>query len=107
VHREEPAAPMRLVGRAAYEPEDEHFEPEMDDARVQERSRDQAPPLALVEPARDEQGALLEQAPGHLGQARALRKVDQEDEDVDPDQDLRDERALALVGDAADALRHT
>ena len=56
--------------------------------------------------ARDVEGAFHEQAAGDLGQARALSEVDQEDEDVDPDQDLRDERALALVRDAPHALGH-
>jgi hypothetical protein len=83
----------------------------MDDARVQERGRDQAPPLAVGEPARverraDEERTLFEQRAGGLAEARALCEVDQEDEDVDPDQNLRHERALALVGDAPHALGH-
>ena len=106
VDREEPSAPDRLLDRRADEPEDEHVEQEVDQARVQERRRDQAIPLALVQAARHVEGAFHEEAPGDLGEARALSEVDQEDEDVDPDQDLRDERALALVGDAPHALGH-
>ena len=96
----------RLLDRRADEPEDEHVEQEVDQARVQERCRDQAIPLALVQAARHVEGAFHEQTSGDLGEARALSEVDQEDEDVDPDQDLRDERALALVGDAPHALGH-
>jgi hypothetical protein len=57
VDREEPSAPDRLLDRRADEPEDEHVEQEVDQALWQERRRDQAIPVALVQAARYVEGA--------------------------------------------------
>ena len=52
VEREEAPAADRLLDRRADDPETNMFIPEVDQARVEEGSGDQAVPLALVEPAR-------------------------------------------------------
>ena len=110
VERQEASPPDRLLDRDADDPEHEHVHPEVDEAAVQERRSDQTPPLAVGEPAgerrADVEGAFLEERARDPVESRALREVEEEDEDVDRDQRLRDERAAALVGGPADARGH-
>ena len=47
VHQQEAPAPERLLDRRAYEPEEVHVEADVQQARVQERARDQPPPVAV------------------------------------------------------------
>ena len=67
VDEREAPAPDRLLDRRADPPEKEHVEPEVEAARMQERGRDEPPPLALrdadevpILDADADQGALVE-----------------------------------------------
>ena len=51
VEREEASAPDRLLDRCADDPEHEHVQPEVNEAAVQERRREQSPPLTFRQPA--------------------------------------------------------
>ena len=92
-----------LLERRPDEPEHEHVHPEVDEPVVEERGRDEPPPLALgdaddlarrVDGGRDEDALLVDPAARPLSCA-ARRELEHEERDVDPDERERDVRAVA------------
>ncbi len=90
-----------FLDRWADEPQDEHVHAEVDKAPVQERGRDEPPPLSLSDadelPRRvdrlvDEHSVLVDPAGVEPHEVGAVEELDQEDEDVHRDQRLRDDR---------------
>src|SRR3954452_24908911 len=97
VEHDEAATPERLLDRRADEPEEVHVEGDVDQVRVQEGAREQAPPVAVGARGPVEQPVEVQPPAGRI-QAAALEGRDQVDANVEPEQRLGDERAGALEG---------
>jgi len=97
VEHDEAAASERLLDGRADEPEEVHVEGDVDQVRVQEGAREQAPPVAVGDRGPVEQPVEVQPPAGRI-QAAALEGRDQVDANVEPEQRLGDERAGALEG---------
>jgi hypothetical protein len=96
-------AEVVLDGRAE-PPQREHVERDVDDVRVQERGRDQPPPVSRGD-QRPEERPLVEERAARIVQAVALDRRDEVDGDVERDQHPRDERVRCAARRARDDLR--
>jgi hypothetical protein len=92
VEAEVTRAPEKRLERRAEPPEHEHVEDEVDDARVDEGGGDEAPPVTLGDPEAHERAPFPDLARAPVAVA-ALEKLKHVDEDVEPDEALRDEGA--------------
>ncbi len=103
VDEREARAPDRLLHRCGDPPEEEHVHPEVDHAGVEEHRREETPPVAVRDEEAVQRAVQVRIAVG-VRERAAAADLPQEHGHVDPDQDLREQRARALDPEAFCAL---
>ena len=105
IDEQEPRAAEVLLDRRADPVEEEHVEAEVDGTVVQERGRDQPPPVAVCN-QRAEQRSLLEDLAADPVDVSSRCELEQEDPDVDPNQRPCHEPNAAGAREPANSARH-